>query len=114
MIFVLMGTNPYPFTRLAKAVDELAGVHQWEVAVQCGSTRYDFKHCAARPYFAHDEVRQHIEACEVLVTQGGAGSISEGLCCHKPVVAVPRYPLLGSRKTSSPFWSGGWSAWAVY
>lgn len=95
MIFVLMGTNPYPFTRLAAEIDSLTGVYKWDTFVQCGFTQYNFKHCTAQPFLPYADVLQKIKECEVVVTQGGAGSISDGIGFRKPVVAVPRYPQLG-------------------
>jgi UDP-N-acetylglucosamine transferase subunit ALG13 len=95
VIFVLMGTNPYPFTRLAAEIDALTGVHKWDTFVQCGFTQYHFNHCEMKAFMLYDEVLEKIKKCDVLVTQGGAGSISDGICFRKPVVAVPRYPKYG-------------------
>ncbi len=33
-----------------------------------------------------------VRACELMIVQGGTGSIHEGLAAGKPVVAVPRRP----------------------
>lgn len=95
MILVLLGTNPYPFDRLAKEVDELAGVHNLDVFVQSGSTRYPFKYCKAVSFMPYAEVVAKIEQCELMIVQGGAGSISDGLSAAKPIVAVPRIPKFG-------------------
>lgn len=94
MIFAMFGTNPYQFTRLAKALDDF-GQKTWkEVEVQCGNTRYDFKHCKAKPFLPHEEVLKKIAAAECVILQGGAGSISDGIRFGKAIVVVPRRPEL--------------------
>lgn len=95
MIVVLLGTNPYSFDRLAIAVDELAGRRGWDVFMQTGHTRYQPLHCLHERFIAHDRLRSLVHDCSVLITQGGAGSIHEGLAANKPVIAVPRKPELG-------------------
>ncbi len=95
MIVVLLGTNPYSFKRLACAVDELAGRRGWDVFMQTGYTVCNLSHCRSEPFIPLERVRELVFACDVLITQGGAGSIHEGLAAGKPVIAVPRRPELG-------------------
>ncbi len=95
MILVLLGTNPYPFERLACAVDDLAGRLGWDVFMQSGHTVYDLKHCRFAPFLRHEEILAKVRACEFMIVQGGCGSIHEGLAAGKPVIAVPRQPELG-------------------
>jgi len=95
VILVLLGTNPYPFTRLARQIDELAGRLNLDVFIQTGTTPYKPVHCESKAFLTYDEIKLKIEACELLVVQGGAGSIGDGLKAKKAVVAVPRYPNLG-------------------
>ncbi len=94
MILVLLGTNPYDFSRLARAADDYAQQAEEEVFIQLGHT--DFRplkaqHCS---FMNKDELLAKVASAEVLVTQGGFGSIADGLLAGKPVVAVPRMPEL--------------------
>lgn len=95
MILVLLGTNPYSFERLAHAVDELAGRNGWDIFMQTGNTPYHPRNGKAAAFVMQDAIRLLARQCELLITQGGAGSIHEGLAANKPVVAVPRKPELG-------------------
>lgn len=95
MILTLLGTNPYAFGRLASAMDELAGRHGWDVFMQTGHTPFAPRHCRHADFLPRERIVELVRACEVLVTQGGAGSIHEGLAAGRPVVAVPRRPELG-------------------
>lgn len=63
--------------------------------MQTGNTAYQPKHCRHTAFISHEQVKSLIIECDVLVTQGGAGSIHEGLAAGRPVVAVPRCPELG-------------------
>lgn len=94
MILVLLGTNPYSFRRLASAVDELAGANGLDVFMQLGNTEYRPKHCRSASFIPIDEIRRSALEAEMLITQGGVGSIREGLAAGKPVIAVPRRPDL--------------------
>lgn len=95
VIIVMLGTNPYPFTRLVSAIDEIAGRLGLDVFIQTGNTPVTPKHCLSQAFLSHAEIVKKIEACEFLITQGGAGSIGDGLKMNKRVIAVPRYPHLG-------------------
>ena len=95
MIMVMLGTNPYPFTRLVDEIDRLAGQQGLDVFIQTGNTPAQPKHCAWQAFLSHAEIIKKIETCEFLITQGGAGSISDGLKMGKRVIAVPRYKHLG-------------------
>jgi len=95
VILVLLGTNPYPFERLARAVDDLAGRLGWDVFIQSGHTVYDFKHCRFVPFLRREDVLAKVHVCEFMIVQGGCGSIHEGLAAGKPVIAAPRQPELG-------------------
>jgi UDP-N-acetylglucosamine transferase subunit ALG13 len=92
---VMLGTNPYPFTRLVTAIDDIARRQGLDVFMQTGNTPAAPRNCRWQAFLSHDDVVGMIEACEVLVTQGGAGSISDGLRMGKRVIAVPRYRHLG-------------------
>lgn len=95
MILVLLGTNPYSFVRLARAVDALAGRHGWEVFMQTGNTPYRPVHCNSEAFVPRAKIQALVRKCALLVAQGGAGSLRDGLAAGKPVVAVPRQPELG-------------------
>ena len=95
MILVLLGTNPYSFERLARAVDDLAGRRGWDLVTQTGHTPYRPRHGRHAAFFPREEIRALARRCELLIVQGGAGSMHEGLAAGKPVIAVPRRPELG-------------------
>ena len=92
MILVLLGTNPYSFDRLACAMDKLAGQHGWDVFMQTGNTIYKPMHCRYAAFLPREQLQSLVKDCEILVTQGGAGSIHDGLAAGRAVVAVPRLP----------------------
>lgn len=62
--------------------------------MQTGNTNYKPLHCRYAAFLPREQIQKLVTECEVLVTQGGAGSIHEGLACGRPVVAVPRQPEL--------------------
>jgi UDP-N-acetylglucosamine transferase subunit ALG13 len=94
MILVLLGTNPYDFSRLARAADEYAQHSGEGVMIQLGHTDFRPQRAQHFAFMNREQLLDKIAAAEVLVTQGGFGSIADGLLAGKPVVAVPRQPEL--------------------
>ena len=91
MIFASLGTMDMPFTRMAKAVDELAGTINEEVVVQTGYTDYPYKNAKAFDFCTKDEMKQYIQSADILIIQGGWGAISEAMEMHKRIVVIPRH-----------------------
>ena len=94
MIVAMVGTGPDSFDRLVRPLDALAGKYGWDVFVQLGHTCYEPKHCRFERFIERETLLRMIESAELLITQGGYGSIRDGLLFNKPIVAVPRYPGL--------------------
>ncbi|HFD79160.1 MAG TPA: hypothetical protein ENK05_02045 [Gammaproteobacteria bacterium] len=95
MIFVMLGTNPYPFSRLLLAVDGWAQQSGERVIAQVGHTSVDVDHVECHDFVAHDRIMGWIREAEVVVSQGGFGSLRDCLRSGKPTVAVPRLRELG-------------------
>ncbi len=89
MILVLLGTNPYPFFRLMDMLTLLAQRGE-KLLVQSGNTptrEYAFD---CRPFMDHATIVALIQEAEIVITQGGYGSIRDCLHAGKVPVAVPR------------------------
>jgi len=95
MILVLLGTGPFQFTRLLDAVDKWAQETNEKVVAQCGHTpsdKYDFE---CHTFVDHEVLIKLINRADVVVSQGGFGSLKDCLRAGKPTVAVPRDPQYG-------------------
>ena len=90
MILCLVGTNPYNFTRLVKAVDEIALKLDMPVIIQIGNTKYEPVNCEYFSFKAKEEVFQLMKRSELVITQGGYGSMTDAIMLRKKVIAVPR------------------------
>lgn len=94
MIIVLVGTNPYSFDRLVKAVDDYARAHNEKVFIQLGHTKYEPKYSEYVPFLKKSALIMKIEEAELVIIQGGFGGIADCLSLEKRVIAVPRKPEL--------------------
>lgn len=94
VIVAMVGTGPDSFDRLVKHLDQLAESNSWEVFIQLGHTNYEPVHCRFERFIERDKLLKMIESAELVITQGGYGSIRDALLFDKPIVAVPRYPAL--------------------
>jgi UDP-N-acetylglucosamine transferase subunit ALG13 len=92
MIFILFGTNPYEFHRLAKAVEELAEKTTEKIVVQLGNTTYKLKGTESFDFVPRKRINELIAESSLVISQGGFGSMIDAIRAHKPLVAVPRGP----------------------
>jgi UDP-N-acetylglucosamine transferase subunit ALG13 len=90
MIFVLFGTNPYEFNRLAKAVEELAEKTTEKIVVQLGHTTCKLKGIESFDFVPRKRINELIAESSLVISQGGFGSMIDAIRAHKPLVAVPR------------------------
>lgn len=90
MILTMIGTSPYPFDRLLTALDEYSASTGTRIVAQSGHTPPP-KHLECHPFVSHDTLLQWIDEADVVVTQGGFGSLRDALARGARVVAVPRY-----------------------
>lgn len=97
MIFVTLGTQDKPFTRLLEKIDkEIAkGNIKDEVIVQGGCSKIDTNTMTIFNQVSQQEFEEYIDKCEILLTHAGVGSIITGLKYGKKVVAVPRLAKYG-------------------
>ena len=90
MILCLLGTNPYDFSRLAKAVDDLAANLEENVYIQLGNTKYIPKNCKYFDFASKNEIENLMKKADIVITQGGYGSITDAILLNKKVIAIPR------------------------
>jgi UDP-N-acetylglucosamine transferase subunit ALG13 len=90
MVFVIFGTIPVPFPRLAEKVDELAGRSGERYLVQSGHTRFDFRNAQDVRFLASTEMERCIREATLIIAHGGYGTICDCLRLGKKVIAVPR------------------------
>ena len=97
MIFVTVGTQDKPFTRLLEAIDKaiVKGKIKDNVIVQAGYTKYDSKNMEVLEYIPFEKFENYIEKADVIITHGGVGSIVSAIKRGKKVVAVARLAEYG-------------------
>lgn len=82
-----------PFARMARAVDNLAASIQEEVIVQTGYTDFPYRYANAFDFCTKEEMASYMKTADVVVLQGGWGSIREAMSARKRIVAMPRYNI---------------------
>ena len=97
MIFVIVGSQKFPFERLIREMDRLKGegIIQDRVVAQIGVCPFEPEHLEWRRFMDKEDFDRHIAECDLLVTHAGEGSIMTGLIKQRRVIAVPRYERLG-------------------
>lgn len=90
IILCLTGTNPYSFERLVSYVDKELGP-KYEVTIQLGNTPYHTKFSKSFNFCERDKIFDLIKKADIVITQGGYGSMTDVLSLGKKLIAVPRY-----------------------
>jgi UDP-N-acetylglucosamine transferase subunit ALG13 len=97
MIFVLLGTQDKPFTRLLDLIQteiNKKNINE-EIIVQAGHTHYNSKDMKIFDLLPNDEILKLIDQASVIITHGGVASIIEALKKEKKVIACARLKKYG-------------------
>jgi UDP-N-acetylglucosamine transferase subunit ALG13 len=91
VIFVIFGTERFPFDRLACEVESMKinNIIQDDVFMQLGSCTYEPKHCAWERYLSFDKMMENISRAQFVIAHAGAGTTL--LCLHlekKPIIVT--------------------------
>lgn len=89
IILCLVGTNPYSFDRLVSYVDKTLGPNH-DVIIQLGNTSFSPNHSDFFKYRKRSDIINLINKADIVITQGGFGSMRDVLSCNKNLIAVPR------------------------
>ena len=88
-ILCLTGTSPYSFERLVSCVDSVFAPKN-EGIIQLGNTSFSSKFSECFDYCDRNEMLKMIEEADIIITQGGYGSMMDSLEKNKKTIAVPR------------------------
>lgn len=98
MILVLLGTASNNFDRLVKEVDKIAKKSKKKFIVQLGNSKYRPKNVSFFDFEKKEKILKYIEKAEIIISQGGFGSLYDCLKKGKKVVAVPRLKKFNEAK----------------
>lgn len=92
MILVLLGTFPMTFQRPLLEIEKLMkkGIIKNEVIVQSGHTPFESKHLKIIPFMPMNELLDLYKKADLIISQGGTGSIIKGIKLGKKVILIPR------------------------
>lgn len=97
LIFVTLGTQDKPFTRLLKAIEDeiIKGNIDEEVIVQAGYTKYFSDKMKIFDLISQEDFVSYMNRADLIITHGGVGSIITALKMNKKIIAVPRLAKYG-------------------
>ncbi len=91
----MLGTNPYPFSRLTEKVVEWAENTGEHIIIQSGSTPVTSDKVESYSFIDHSRIMKLMQEAEVVISQGGFGSLQDCMKAGAKTVAVPRLMELG-------------------
>ena len=97
LIFVTLGTQDKPFTRLLEAIEQEIenGNITDEVIVQSGFTKYKSDRMQVFDLISQEAFSDYMQKADLIITHGGVGSIITALNFEKKVIAAPRLAQFG-------------------
>ena len=97
LIFVTVGTHNQSFERLLKEIDRLIdeGKIRDKVLAQIGNTDYKPRNYKWFGFSDQGKFEDLCKKSDIVVTHGGAGSITTSLLLQKPTIVVPRLKEFG-------------------
>ena len=97
MVFVCLGTQDMPFTRLLEMVESCIqeGNITQPVKVQCGYTTYPSDRLEQFAFCSAEQMHQYMEEADYIITHAGTGTIVSALKLGKKVIAVNRLHRFG-------------------
>lgn len=97
MIFVTLGTQDKPFTRLLEAIQKQIdnGNIKDKVVVQAGYTKFKSDNMEIYDLINMEDFDRLIKDCDILITHGGVGNILTGLKYNKKIIAAARLEKYG-------------------
>lgn len=97
MIFVITGTEQFPFDRLVQEVDRLKRLKIFDddVFVQLGSCNYEPEHCSWKRFLSFDEMASRIQSANLTIAHAGAGTTLLCLRLMKQPILVTRMKKYG-------------------
>lgn len=91
-IFASFGTSHIPFPRMVHAVNALFDEGH-KIICQRG-VNDGFRHgITLQQYFTRNRILEELVACDVILTQGGFGSLYDATISEKPTIVLPRISL---------------------
>lgn len=96
MIFVTLGTQDKPFTRLLDYLEN--STIEDEIIVQAGFTKYESKKMNILTYVSADDFEKYLNEADVIVAHGGVGTIMKALNNDKKVIACARLAKYGEHQ----------------
>lgn len=94
MIFITIGTTPFPFSRMVDVVKNVIDLRKdnEEIVFQCGNTpcTLEGKNVTARSYFRFFDMQRYIHQARVIICHGGPATIYQVLESGKIPYVIAR------------------------
>ena len=97
MIFVTVGTQRQPFTRLFNELVRLVDDNQLQDEIVCQTGTYELNHHKIKSfnYLPYSEMVDYIKNADIIISHGGTGSILPPIKNNKKVIGIPRLQMYG-------------------
>lgn len=97
MIFISLGTQNIPFTRMLEMVDDLIRERNIDedVIAQTGYTVYNSKRFVCIDYVDEEKFKSYIDKASFIITHAGSGALFSAIKKGKKTIAVSRLHKYG-------------------
>ena len=93
-VFILFGTSHLPFQRLVLVANRLSSKGN-NVSCQAGVNTGFGNGVRTYDFMKRSVLLRHLSETDVIITQGGFGSLYDSVSSGRPVIAIPRMKKFG-------------------
>jgi UDP-N-acetylglucosamine transferase subunit ALG13 len=95
LILVIVGSTPYPFTRLLQEIDRLAPGVMVPFFVQSGEGPYMPRNCTCFRFVPYETLVEYYRTCTFIIAHTSGGPLIYSRKFEKPIITIPRKKALG-------------------
>lgn len=97
MIFIVLGSQKFPFDRMLQSVDRLVaeGKLTGDIFAQRGASSYVPQKFPSEAFMDTERFNQVMDRADIIITHGGTGAIIKAVKLGKKVIVVPRRAQYG-------------------
>ncbi|TFV62796.1 UNVERIFIED_ORG: hypothetical protein E4P37_16435 [Bacillus sp. AZ43] len=89
-LFLVVGTTPFGWNELVRAVDDVARSENLSGSAQIGNGTYEPTALSHERFVPHDVILENMRSADITVIHGGLGSIGDALRNARRLVVAPR------------------------
>jgi UDP-N-acetylglucosamine transferase subunit ALG13 len=92
LIFLTVGSGPFPFDRLITAADRIANTCGHEFVIQKGCSSFSSSRCKIYDFIPYRQLIAFYRDADLIISHTSSGPLTYARFNNKPIITLPRDP----------------------